>query len=1293
MNNLDGPKELQKKHTFSPGKRFFFSLAILLILLSSFIAPVIQKPILAVNAPSLQTPVNGSTITATGSGESAQPPVAIPEFRWSAVKDATSYRLQISQDIAFSVKFEFTTPMTRFTPPSVANFNDGLWYWRVRVEAPIAGDYSEIWSFTRQWASLDNYPALISPGDGESLEFFDAPTFSWAPVIGAAWYRIQIATASDFSALVYNQTTLATTHQPALKLANGTFYWRVIPLDSRSREGTYSEFRSFYISYNQIPELLEPEDNSFPTFTPTFRWKAVRGAQYYKLQYSTDPTFNTETTTIDTRNTTYTPLVPLANDKNYYWRVRTYSGSSISEWSEVWSFIKKWYIRPVLLTPVNNYQDVRLPYYTWSPVPGASYYRFELDTEQDFVNPYIAEDTSNNFYTPYKYEGTGKIYYWRITPYDANKKPGKESVVSSYYSDYTAVAPDLIYPYYYYTPNNFPAPDQNVAMQPHVDRTVARPVFYWHRLTTPPPSGETYAHAYRLQVCSDPLFDPADILWTVDTENTHAAPTISNPFTPVAGQDYFWRVRALNDVSDEIGEWSQIWKTRIDLSLELTPKTNNAPQLLRPAHGTEIVEATPLLEWWPKNGADQYEVQISDDPAFASQLDTATVPYPVYSPTVSLAQRFLGRTDYGSFYWRVRARSGGNPLGSWSEVRRFQIASQSERVASRTLGDPANQLLIASDPDDIADNNFELTTLHAAQDTNFWYFGLNATVAAENMTYALYLDLDHQDGSGATSDARGYTVTTIPAHQPEFAIYINQVSSSFSASQTSVYAWNGSDWNSPQLLSSIGGELSWDSGEGYVEIKVPNTAIGMQDDTGSYAVSLFSLPSGSGTVQDAVPSEPLGMGNGPLSRFASVSEKLNPVLPANHTVGEPIAFPFVPPFNWDYPTGADGASPWAGARMRIYLDPAFTTQVAEFIVKSNTAYYSSLDHHWPNDLEGDNTYYWRVQPCYLSNCSFYGAWSEGWRFDRKGFIPTNLQESVTFATPSFSWDIVEGAQNYDLQVDTDPNFGSPDISTRTAQNSYTHTNTLNNGTYYWRVRITRYPNNDVVNEWSPKEVFTLTLPTPQGLTPNDADPNHAIHTTPTFCWDPLIVSSNSVPVLAAYKYRLQVSKGDPTFSAIYEQVETEQACWTPTKGYDDGTYYWRVAMLDGSNKLGGYSPAAVFTKQYPVALPASPTDGAKLDKTPTFVWTAGDGVTPYVFGAASYKLEVSQFSTFSPIYESVTTDNTRYTPPKTYEIGRTYYWRVAIVDKDGKVGPFSDAWIIVDPNEGKEKVLLPLVQR
>ena len=58
------------------------------------------------------------------------------------------------------------------------------------------------------------------------------------------------------------------------------------------------------------------------------------------------------------------------------------------------------------------------------------------------------------------------------------------------------------------------------------------------------------------------------------------------------------------------------------------------------------------------------------------------------------------------------------------------------------------------------------------------------------------------------------------------------------------------------------------------------------------------------------------------------------------------------------------------------------------------------------------------------------------------------------------------------------------------------------------------------------------------------------------------------------------------------------------------------------------------------------------------------------------------------MYDSVTTDNTRYTPIKSYTTGKTYYWRVAIVDSGGKVGPFVGATIILG-----SRIYLPLIKK
>jgi hypothetical protein len=399
-----------------------------------------------------------------------------------------------------------------------------------------------------------------------------------------------------------------------------------------------------------------------------------------------------------------------------------------------------------------------------------------------------------------------------------------------------------------------------------------------------------------------------------------------------------------------------------------------------------------------------------------------------------------------------------------------------------------------------------------------------------------------------------------------------------------------------------------------------------------------------------------------------------PRMPPNNLGGDPNVFPSVTPFFWDYPTGTSPDSPWTGYNLEVHLDPKFTNLKA------------TIDGvlpfvHWTKDLVGDNTYYWRIRPSYIDDVDkkiIRGVWSQPMRFERVGFLAQNLTESVTFATPTFSWSMVEGAESYELQVDNDPKFGSPEISIITKQTTYTPLFTLANGTYYWRVKVKR--NGNVANEWSEVKTFTLALPQPSGLSPAQ---DSIVDRAPTFCWNPLIANdAHSTPVLAAYKYRVQVSRGDPTFSSIYDSIDTEQTCWTPTKGYDDGTYYWRVAMMDGQGRLGEYTAALKFTKQYPITTLVAPTSGSAANGTPEFVWTP-------VHGAAAYRFEVSTAPTFAPLYDSVTTNNAAYMPTKKYS-DNTYYWRVAIVDKDGKLGPFNDAIILV---RSGFKVYLPLTIR
>lgn len=1281
------------------------------VIIISFISPVVTSPAYALAVPQPQYPIDYSNTTTL-----TNPPLGVPYFKWSGVSGASLYRLQVDNDPGFAdpIILNTTTSNTSFTPSSLGSlFSDGNWYWRVRVEAPApVGNWSTEMHFTKTWATPDNKPVLIEPQDGAELAFFDSPTFSWSWVTGASRYRLQIATNPDFTTLIPTpiQDTISTSYQPAVNLANATYYWRVIPIDNLDHFGTYSEVRSFTVAYGKnitdlVPALLEPKEETFPTFTPTFHWTAIKGAEHYKLEYTSDETCDFSVgTSIETRQTSYTPTDTFPNDKRYCWHVRVESGLAIGDWSDTWHFQKQWYLQPQLLTPTNLYQNTLYPLFSWTPVPGAARYKIEVATDPSFTYILDSSSTANTTYSPQSnYIGTA-YYYWRVTPIDGGGELGLTSAVREFRSYYDSLTPVLIYPLYYYLPNN-PVYYDTYTMNPVENRTVPYPIFIWHRVMVPAPTGGVYAQAYRIQVATTPYFG-ADIIWQIDTENNMASPTddIGNDFSPLVGQDYYWRVCVLDHiggdcVTDPHSGWSQIWKARFDPALALSPTKGEIPELLRPAMAQESVEATPLLEWWPLQNATQYQVEVNRDPEFLETPEfTETINIPAYAPVHSIAQRRLGMTEYGTFYWHVRAKVSG-VWSNWSATSRFQIASQSEWQPIRTLGN--NQLLIAEDPandvitttTDLITSTYDLTTLYAAQSEGQWFLGFNVDLTATDTTYVFYIDLDHVDGSGADTPPEyknNVDVNTIPAHRPEFAIYLDKIAGEINAENTWVFAWNGSAWEYGQLLSDIGGAV-YASGS-YVELQLPNASIGMSQVTGSASVNLFSVDS-VGMVKDSVPSDPQAPAESgitpQLSRFSAVSERMNLIFPPNTDVGDPTTIPSLLPFYWEWPTGShtntpadynDAATPFAGVKLEVHLDPAYTNRVGLFTISSSDRYFSENNITFLNDLVGDNIYYWRVQPRYFlgNNNPVFGAWTSGWTFRRLGFVPQNLKTSVTWATPTFSWDMVEGANIYRLQVSTQSNFGSTIIDTNTPLTSYTPFVTLAQGLYYWRVQVIRF--NTPANDWSEIQNFNLTLPVPSGLTPTNGS---IVSYAPTFCWNPIEKLSETdpfEPILSAWKYRVQVSR-DQTFSIIYDSIDTFNHCWTPIKGYDDGNYYWHVAMIDGNNRLGPYStPTNMYLKQYPVTTLISPID-EYITGTPTFIWTPVDG-------AAIYRLEVSLYPTFSPTYDSAETFNTRFTPTKVYDPDIIYYWRVAIRDRDGKQGPYTGSTIII---EYGSKIYLPLI--
>ena len=1212
------------------------------------------------------------------------PPLALPYFQWQPVAGATSYRLQVSSQIGFNtILYEYVGPATKHLPTDIGNFPEGILYWRVRVDASPSGvgDWPLVpWQFTRDW-STNNVPALVAPDSGATVEFFENPIFSWTPVSGAASYVLRIDNDADCQSPFAIWETASTHYTPNPRLANGNYYWCVVPKDPAGRPGQISEKRPVFINYARTPQLLEPANGSYPTYTPQFSWTAVKGAYAYRLYYSTDSTFQTNLSTAQVNQTVYTPPSSLPNDKNYFWKVTAiYGGGVEGPASAVWAFQKRWYHKPIIYSPRNN-EVVNVQTFTWSPVREATYYLIEGSLDSGFGTIKWSATTPNTFYWRNEFppDEWGQTLFLRVTPYDANGNVGKPSSSIAYRPRFDTALSENIYPRYYYSPPSIATGNYTVPYNIPVsyDYTMDTPTFYWSRTFVSGSSPHVEADRYRIEVDDDVNFGSPD--WSYETQNLSATPTDGSPFVPISTTIYYWRVTPLmqSGVVLTTGATNQPWAVRIDTSRLGPPTVTTSPVLQRPPDGEKAMDTLPSFEWLPQQGAARYEFAISPQAAFTSTVYVTQTVYTHHTPSVRLPK--------GTYFWRVQGLdSMGQPVGTPSEVRRLIVTYQSRWSASRTdCGDgllpQSINTLIATDASE--GGSYDLTTLYAAQDNGYWYAGFNISSAATgSIVYGLYLDNNQTDGAGASSAPPNRpSVTTSSYYEPEYAIYLTYSNTQFITTSVDLLRWDpiGNAWD-PQVRNlvdplQVGGSFTYSPTLYYAELKIPKTALG---DGGSnpfvLSLALFSAPSNAATVtSDTVPDN--GSNTPVLTEFKSIGDRLSLALPPTDPTSNPPALTATP-----FLYAETGNVDWLrGFKVEIARDPLFTSIFDTLLTTCDGCepYVDVFQNiYTPRRVVEDNTLYWRFftrhRDLRLGACSaseFLAPPSEPHVFTKLGPVPANPRTTGNYSTPTFQWDDVEGAANYRLQWSPNPDFSSSVNERTTNHDSLTPEFPLVPGKYYWRVRQENNQGGSYQSAWALSATLIITLPAVQVSQPAMGA---VIHTAPTYEWQ-TILTPTLQPAWGSPFFHLQVATSPNGFSSPFEDITLDTINWTPSRTYPDGTYYWRIAVRDASGNDGPFGAVYTFTKQYPAVTLISPPPGARIGDFPEFSWTA-------VNGAARYRLQVAANPQFSPVYDDVTTNNTLFIPTRHYDTAN-YYWRVAMIDRDGNIGPWTNSTIVVDP--------------
>jgi len=312
------------------------------------------------------------------------------------------------------------------------------------------------------------------------------------------------------------------------------------------------------------------------------------------------------------------------------------------------------------------------------------------------------------------------------------------------------------------------------------------------------------------------------------------------------------------------------------------------------------------------------------------------------------------------------------------------------------------------------------------------------------------------------------------------------------------------------------------------------------------------------------------------------------------------------------------------------------------------------------------TFYWRVQG-QGSTAGVNTEFSPTWRYDLEwssGGSPsvpvlTQPGNGATITDVVFRWNAVTGAAKYQIQVNPNGDWANNNTFDVTVKGtSYSPPVTLNNSSYFWRVRALSVRTPADAGPWSPdgRQFTRAWADTPELESPENEDLEVDDY---LLRWDP-------VPYASAYE--LQVGT-DPNFSGTtFRTCTTVHTDWSPYWRYNTSDpafptrgggcqladdlayrrtflrqgvrYYWRVRGVDLSepsttpSALGRFSDTREFMYLPGVPVGLGPAEDSTV-QVPKLRWEPVTGVERY------------QVSVFLNGEEQLTTivHGTSYIPP------------------------------------------------
>ncbi|TNE37158.1 T9SS type A sorting domain-containing protein, partial [bacterium] len=316
--------------------------------------------------------------------------------------------------------------------------------------------------------------------------------------------------------------------------------------------------------------------------------------------------------------------------------------------------------------------------------------------------------------------------------------------------------------------------------------------------------------------------------------------------------------------------------------------------------------------------------------------------------------------------------------------------------------------------------------------------------------------------------------------------------------------------------------------------------------------------------------------------------------------------------------------------------------------------YSYADTSISIQLPNNSTvYYWKVGSAKIGEQL---SWSDGFKFETKPAPPEMVAPADLLTcqdlNQTFSWNTINNAIEYRIQLSSKPNFSSVVKDTTITGTTINLGLNLYFNTYYWRV-LARIPG--CTTDWSEEREFRTVVGPPTLKSP--ADSANGLDLAITLEWP-------NTPGVDMYE--LQVSDDAGFNNLLVNQNNLQQIDYAFLASSYNKRYYWRMRTI-GQGCTSVWSETHTFLTGYPKAVTTFPSDTSRcVPIETTFSWNP-------VPGATSYQLQASisqQFLKSDIRYEGTNITGTSITG-NVKDATRQIYWRVRANDANN-VGLWSD---------------------